>query len=129
MYKHKLQVWGEDLAVADLSKASAANTALPVFAGGTNGGLCVHVIADTAITAAAVASATPAIAITGADSKEGTYNVDVASYSIPAGSYAKGDVIATIALPVDCPAWIKAAVNGNTSSSGTATVTLGYLAR
>ena len=84
---------------------------------------------DTAITSAEVSSATPAITITGATSKTGSYSTTVATYSIPAGSYAKGDVIATIALPVDCPAWIKAAVNGNTSSSGTATVTLGYLAR
>lgn len=127
MYKHKLEVWGEDLAVADLS--SSSNTALPVFAGGTNGGLCVHVIADTAITSAAVSSATPAITITGATSKTGSYSTTVATYSIPAGSYAKGDLITTIALPVDCPAWIKAAVVGNASSSGTATVTLGYLAR
>lgn len=127
MYKHKLQVWGEDLAVADLSQSS--NTALPVFAGGTNGGLVVNVFADTAITSAEVSSATPTITITGAVAKTGSYSTTVAVYSIPAGTYAKGDLITQIALPPDVPAWIKAAVVGNASSSGTATVTLGLLAR
>ena len=36
MYKHKLQVWGEDLAVADISQTSVDGEA--VNGGGTNGG-------------------------------------------------------------------------------------------
>lgn len=123
MYKHKLQVWGEDLAVADISETSVTGEA--VLAGGTNGGLVINVIAESAVTVASTVTVT----ITGDDKQDGTFATSVASATLKAGTYAKGDCIAQIALAPDVKMWLKGAVAGNSSASGTICVTLGLLAR
>ena len=123
MYKHKLQVYGEDLAVADISQTSAV-TGEAVIGGGTNGGLVVNVFAETAATVAS----TVTVAIEGSDSEDGSFSA-VTSATLPAATFAAGDLIAQIPLPPDAPMWLKGKVTGNASSSGTVCVTLGYLPR
>lgn len=123
MYKHKLQVWGEDLAVADISKTSVTGEA--VLAGGTNGGLVINVIAESAVTVASTVTVT----VTEDDAKDGTFETTVATATLAAGTYAKGDCIAQIGIKPDVKMWLKGAVAGNSSASGTICVTLGLLAR
>ena len=123
MYKHKLQVWGEDLAVADISQTSVDGEA--VNGGGTNRGLVVNVIAESAVKVAGSVTVT----ILGDDVKEGGFSTTETSAALTAGDYAAGDLIAQIALAPDVKTWLKGKVAGNSSASGTICVTLGYLAR
>ncbi len=122
MYKHHLQVWGEDLAIADISTSSVDGEA--VMAGGTNGGLVINVIADNAVNVSAATTVT----VKEDDKQNGSFADTVATATLPTGTYAKGDLIAQIAVKPDCKQWIKGSV---TSAGGTGTicVTLGLLAR
>ena len=98
MYKHKLQVWGEDLAVADISQTSVDGEA--VIGGGTNGGLVVNVIAESAVKVAGTVTVT----ILGDDAKDGGFSTTETSANLTAGDYAAGDLIADMlrrGLPMD----------------------------
>lgn len=123
MYKHNLQVWAEDLADADISQSNVNGDA--VMAGGTNGGLVVNVIAESAVTVAD----TVAVTILQDDNQKGNYTDTLVVKNLPAGTYAKGDLIVQIGLPANIKTWLKGKVAGNSSSSGLVCVTLGYLAR
>ena len=112
MYKHKLRVWGEDLAVADISQTSVDGEA-------------VNVIAESAVKVAGSVTVT----ILGDDVKDGGFSTTETSANLTVGDYAAGDLIAQIALAPDVKTWLKGKVAGNSSASGTICVTLGYLAR
>ena len=133
MYKHKLQVWGEDLAVADISQTSVDGEA--VNGGGTNGGLVVNVIAESAVKVAGSvtvrrAGYLPKGRYTVREwAKDGDFSTTETSANLTVGDYAAGDLIAQIALAPDVKTWLKGKVAGNSSASGTICVTLGYLAR
>lgn len=110
MYGEKVKIYGEDLNVG------------PVLVGGTMGALVAHVFADAnSVTIAAAAKVT----ISAADTKDGSFTT-AAEAALAEGTYAKGDLIATVTLPADIKMWAKAAVTGNT---GNVRVTLGYLPR
>ena len=101
---HKLYVYGEHLAEADLSKTTTG--ANPVEVGGTQGALIVNVIAK-------------------GDAK----TAKASEVGVKVAVLADDEVIASVTLPPDVKNYAKATVTGNTSSSGNVIVTLGYLAR
>lgn len=123
MYKHKLQVWGEDLAVADISQTSVDGQA--VNAGGTLNALGVNVYAVGAVKVADTVTVT----VLADNAKDGGFSETAANANLPAGSYVEGELIAQIALPVDVKTWVKGKVAGNSSASGTIRVALDYLGR
>ncbi len=122
MYGETVKVYGEDLAKGSLSAAISGSE--PVLTGGTMGALVANVFADDAVTIGTGAK----VSVVASDTKDGTF-AEVASGNLKAGTYAKGDLIASIPLPFDMPMWAKANVTQGTGSSGNITVTLGYLPR
>lgn len=120
MYKHSLDVYGENLAVADLTNSKTESDG--VFVGGTNGGLVINVIADTAVTVSGKGS----VVVKASDARDGSY-AEVVTIEVPAGTYARGERIATGSLPVDVKDWVKA--DATISGTGVVNVTPGYLAR
>ena len=119
MYKHSLDVFGENLAVADLTNSKVESDG--VFVGGTNGALAVNVIADGAVTCES-----GTVTVKAADTRTGEY-ATVITIAVPAGAYAHGERIATGSLPVDVKDWVKAEVS--LSGTGVVDVTPGYIAR
>ena len=111
MYKHTLTVFREDL------------DAGAVLTGGTQGAIELLVIADAS--SVVIAAETGAVTVTHCDTETGTYET-VVTQALTAGTYAKGAIIARVALPVDIKAWAKATVAGNT---GDVVVKQAYIAR
>lgn len=123
MYKAHVKVYGEDLAVADVSQSSVDGVAQN--AGGTLNALGVNVYAKTAVTI----SSTVTVEVFSDDVKNGSFATKEASITLPAGTYGEDDLIGQITLPVNVKNWVKGKVSGNSSSSGTVRVALDYLGR
>lgn len=123
---HKLYVYGEHLAEADLSKTTTG--ANPVEVSGTQGALIVNVIAKGDAKTAKASEVGVKVAVLAADEPEGSF-AEVTTITLPDGTYVDDEVIASVTLPPDVKNYAKATVTGNTSSSGNVIVTLGYLAR
>lgn len=123
---HKLYVYGENLAEADLSKTTTGEN--PVEVGGTQGALVVNVIAKGDAKTAQASEVGVKVAVSAADDPDGSFE-EVMAITLPDGTYVDEEVIASVALPPDVKNYAKATVTGNASSSGNVIVTLGYLAR
>ena len=123
MYKAHVKVYGEDLAVADVSQSSVDGVAQN--AGGTLNALGVNVYASSAVNIAS----TVTVEVFSDDVKDGSFSTKEASITLPAGTYGEDDLIGQITLPVKVKNWVKGKVNGNSSSSGTVRVALDYLGR
>ena len=123
---HKLYVYGENLAEADLSKTTTGEN--PVEVGGTQGALVVKVIAKGDDKTAKASEVGVKVSVSAAAAPDGRFDAETA-ITLPGGTYVDEEVIASVALPPDVKNYAKATVTGNASSSGNVIVTLGYLAR
>lgn len=124
MLNNVLKVYNEDLINAEVNSSSIAGKSA-VAAGSTQGGLCVNVFAEEAITT------TDAISITvkHGDSENGTFT-NLLTITVPASkNFAKGELVATETLPQDTKAFVTASATSASTNSGKIRVTLGYLAR
>jgi len=123
MYKEKVRAYGEDLIdEADLTKTTTGENT--VKCGGTLGALAVNLVALTDVTVVGQTS----LELKTADNTSDEFEY-LASVAVPVKSYAKGDIMVSYIVGQEALKLVKANVVGNTSNSGSACVTLEYLAR
>lgn len=123
MYKEKVTVYNEELLKdADLSTTTTGTKIIK--AGGTLGGLAVNLIATTAITATKTAT----LELLTADKATDTFT-SVISVTVPAQSFAAGDIIASVIVPQNAKLLLKAKLTGDSTTTGKADAVVEYLAR
>ena len=124
MLNNILKVYDEDLINGALNASTVAAKSV-VAAGRTQGALVVNVFAKGAVTT----SANVVITIKDCDTEDGTFT-SLTTITIASGkSFADGELMATMMLPLETKAYVTATATSDSGNTGSMRVTLGYLAR
>lgn len=124
MLNHTLKVYGEDLINGSIAGATVSGSKV-VAAGHTEGALCLNVFAVGAVATDEAVT----ITVTHGDSENGDFATLMTITIAADKSFADGELIDSVILPMNTKAYIAASAVSDADNSGSIRVTLGYLPR